>query len=85
MKYALNLAADGRVLSVTYDQFAPPDQPRVDSFPDGNLYEYRFVDGVFIHDPLPAAPDPIIPTAGERLTALEAQMNALMGGVSDVQ
>lgn len=25
----------------------------VDSLPDGILYEYRYVDGKFIHDPLP--------------------------------
>ena len=84
MKYALNLADDGRVLSATFDQYAPSEQPRVDEFPNP-LHEYRYVDGEFIHDPLPAAPEPVIPTAGERLTALEAQMNALMGGVSDVQ
>lgn len=84
--YALNLAEDGRVLSATYDQYAPANQPRVEALPDGNLYEYRYVDGEFIHDPLPD-PDPVepVPTDGERITALEQQMTALMGGVADVQ
>ena len=55
--YALNLAEDTRVLSVcpcidgqTYDNV-------VDSFPDGNVTEYRYENGQFIHDPLPK-PDP---------------------------
>lgn len=54
MKYALNLSADGRVLSVTFPQYAPKGAAQVDVLPDGDLYEYRFVDGEFIHDPLPA-------------------------------
>lgn len=29
----------------------------VDSFPDGDVSEYRYVDGEFIHDPLPK-PEP---------------------------
>ncbi len=55
--YALNLAEDTRVLSVcpcidgqTYDNV-------VDSFPDGNVTEYRYENGQFIHDPLPK-PEP---------------------------
>ena len=40
MKYALNLADDGRILSVTYEQFAPADAVLVDDIPDGNTYEY---------------------------------------------
>lgn len=77
MMYALNLADDGRVLSVTYDQYAPASQPRVDALPEGNLYEYRYVDGEFVHDPLPA-PDPVapVPTTEERLAAVEAQLAA---------
>lgn len=56
-KYSLNLGENGRVLSVcscidgqTYDN-------AVDSFPDGDVTEYRYVDGEFIHDPEPK-PEP---------------------------
>ena len=53
MRFALNLADDGRVLSATYEQYAPEDAVLVDSLPDGDLYEYRYVNGEFVHDPLP--------------------------------
>lgn len=64
--YALNLGEDARVLSVcpcidgqTYDNV-------VDSFPDGNVTEYCYENGEFIHDPLPK-PEPTAqePTAEE--------------------
>ena len=64
--YALNLGEDARVLSVcpcidgqTYDNV-------VDSFTDGNVTEYRYENGDFIHDPLPK-PEPTAqePTAEE--------------------
>lgn len=64
--YALNLGEDTRVLSVcpcidgqTYDNV-------VDSFPNGNVTEYRYENGEFIHDPLPK-PEPTAqePTAEE--------------------
>lgn len=55
--YALNLGEDTRVLSVcpcidgqTYDNV-------VDSFPDGDVTDYRYENGEFIHDPLPK-PEP---------------------------
>ena len=51
--YALNLDTDGRVLSTTYDEYAPAYQPRVENLPARDVTEYRFVDGEFIHDPLP--------------------------------
>jgi hypothetical protein len=56
-KYSLNLGENGRIMSVcpcidgqTYDNV-------VDSFPDGDVTEYRYENGQFIHDPLPK-PDP---------------------------
>lgn len=57
MKYALNLAEDGRILSATCPQYAPADAVLVDELPDGDAYEYRYVDGEFVHDPLPQ-PEP---------------------------
>ena len=84
--YALNLAPDGRVLSVTYSKYAPEDAPRVDELPDGDLYEYRFVAGEFIHDPLPADPvegpeDPISLEA--RVGDLEEALGLLLSGVTE--
>ncbi|MEG2037156.1 MAG: hypothetical protein RRZ93_04130 [Ruthenibacterium sp.] len=58
MQYALNLDADGRILSATYAQYAPPDAVQVDALPDGNLTDYRYADGAFVLDPLPIPPVP---------------------------
>lgn len=72
MKYALNLSKDGRILSVTYEQYAPEGAVLVDELPEGNLSDYLYKDGKFVHDPLPepkaitVAPRNI--TAGEFVT-----------------
>lgn len=73
MKYALNLTGDGRVLSATYEQYAQPDAVLVDSLPNGDLYDYRYVDGEFVYDPLPkpVRPNPVVePTTDEVLNAM---------------
>lgn len=56
--YALNLAEDGRILSATYPQFAPADAVLVDALPEGDITEYRYTDGEYIHDPLPEPEQP---------------------------
>ena len=71
MIYALNLAEDGRILSATYDKYALAHQPRVDMLPEGNLYEYRYMDGEFIHDPLPVIEPEVQPS---QLDIIEAQV-----------
>ena len=65
MKYALNLAEDNRILSacvvlpnVNYD-----GMPLVDELPEGDISEYRYVDGEYIHDPLPEPEQPEPPPA----------------------
>lgn len=60
MRYALNLADDGRILSVTYEQYAAPGQPIVDALPDGDINDWLFVNGEYVYDPLPA-PEPPAP------------------------
>lgn len=71
--YALNLAKDGRILSVcnvlsigNYD-----GMPIVNTLPDGNVADYKYVDGEYVYDPLPADPEPEAePTADEVLDVL---------------
>ena len=53
MRYALNLGEDGRVLSVTYEEYATEEMPLVDFIPEDDVSNYRYVDGEFISDPLP--------------------------------
>ena len=58
--YALNLAEDGRILSawVVLPDGNYDGMPLVDILPEGNVYEYRYCDGAYIHDPLPQ-PEPL--------------------------
>ena len=69
MKYALNLAEDGRFLSATEPQYAPADAVIVDSLPDGDCADYRYVDGNWIYDPLPVEPE-----KPSQMDILEAQV-----------
>ena len=71
MMYALNLNEDNRILSVTFDQFAPKSQPRVEQLPDGDVNDYLYVNCEYVYDPLPVPPTPEPqPTADEILDAL---------------
>lgn len=73
--YALKLAEGGRILHITYEKYASRGMPIVESFPEGNTYEYRYVDGEYIHDPLPpreVEPTVTEPTMLERIATLEA-------------
>ena len=71
--YALDLDIDGRILSVTFPKFAPADAVIVDALPEGDVIEYRYVDGEFVHDPLPAPePEHPTPTLEDRVDTLEA-------------
>lgn len=57
--YSLNLGKDNRVLSVCPCLDGQTYENIVNSFPDGDVTEYRYVDGEFIHDPEPKPePDP---------------------------
>ena len=80
--YAIYLAEDGRVLHVTGREFVTNVETEegtvkeildgyvlVDAFPNGNVADYRYVDGDFVFDPKPvAAPVP------ERIDVIEAQI-----------
>ena len=77
-KYALNLAEDGRVLSATFEKYAPPDAVLVDELPEGNLSDYRWQDGAFVYDPLPEPePEPETPSQLDRVEA-QAVYTAMM-------
>lgn len=51
--YALNLDKDCRILSATYDQFAPKEWPRVDHLPKGDVTDYLYKNEKYIYMPLP--------------------------------
>lgn len=55
--YALNLSEDNRILSATFEEYATDDMPKVETLPDGDISDYKYVDGVYVYDPLPKADD----------------------------
>ena len=71
--YALNLAEDGRVLSATEDKYGAEGQPRVATLPEGDLYDYKYVDGEFVYDPLPQPEPP------EPVETADDVLNTLLG------
>ena len=83
MRYALNLADDGRILSATEEQYAAPGQPVVDALPDGNIADYKFSESAFVHDPLPSVDEPVLPTNEERIAQLEEALALLLSGVTE--
>lgn len=73
MKYALNLAEDGRILSAcrvlpkgNYD-----NMPIVNYLPEGNIADYRYENSEYIHDPLPAVE---VEEKPSQLDIIEAQV-----------
>lgn len=70
MIYALNLDSNNRILSATYDQFAPPSQPRVSTLPTGNITDYLYENGGYVYDPLPVPTEPK-PTATKKMVSGE--------------
>ena len=69
MNYALNLAEDGRVLSVTFEKYAPVNAVIVEELPDGDVSSYRYVDGEFIYAPVPVDEVEAQPTQLDRIEA----------------
>lgn len=67
MRFALHLAEDGRVLSVTYEAYAPVGAVIVDGVPQGDTSDYRYENGEFVYDPLPETEQ--MPTQLDRLEA----------------
>lgn len=74
MKYALNIDnEDGRILSacVVLPNGKYGEMPNVDNLPDGNICDYRFVNGEYIYDPVPESEEP------EPAATLESRVETL--------
>ena len=83
MKYALNLADDGRILSVTYEKYALADAVLVDELPEGNVADYIFVNGEYVYDPIPVPEVEKVPTDAERIAELEEALAILLNEVTE--
>lgn len=55
--YALNLDTENRILSVCECVEGMEYDIVIESFPDDNVRDYKYINGEFIHDPLPK-PEP---------------------------
>ena len=69
--YSLNLDAENRILSacVCLDGFEYENI--VDALPDGDISDYRYIDGEYVYDPLPEPESqPVEPTADDVLDVL---------------
>lgn len=71
-KYALNLDEGSRILSATYEAYAVAGMPLVEALPDGDITDYKYIDGSYVYDPLPKPepPQPTEPTAEELLNII---------------
>lgn len=69
-KYALNLDADGRILSVTYESYVVAGMPIVDTLPDNDIIDYKYINGEFIYEPLPEPIQPQEPTIDDIINTL---------------
>ena len=85
MQYALNLADDGRILSASFvSEFTSEDSVCVDELPNGNICDYLYVDGRYVHDPLPKSEETEPqPTQDERIAELEEALSMLLSGVTE--
>lgn len=69
--YSLNLSEDNRVLSacVCLELFEYTNV--VDTLPEGDISDYKYIDGEYVYDPLPEPePQPVEPTADDVLDVL---------------
>ena len=69
--YALNLDKDGRILSACVCLEGFEYTNIVEALPEGNVSDYKYVDGGYVYDPLPKPePQPEEPTTDDVLDAL---------------
>ena len=65
-KYALNLDEDSRILSATYETYAVPGMPLVETLPDSDITDYKYINSEYVYDPLPKPePQPEEPSVEE--------------------
>lgn len=69
-KYALNLDEGSRILSATYEAYAVASMPVVSTLPDGDITDYKYINGEFIHEPLPEPIQPQEPTTEDIINTL---------------
>ena len=56
--YALTIDTNNRILRATFEEFATETDILVETLPDGDISDYKYIDGEYVHDPLPKPPEP---------------------------
>lgn len=82
VRYALKLDSDNRILSVTFEQFAEEGAIIVDSLPEEDIHDYKYVNGEYVHDPVPTEPASEQPNETERrISACEDNIEQILTGL----
>lgn len=69
--YSLNLAEDGRILSACVCFEGRVYENIANTLPDGDITDYKYIDGSYVYDPLPKPqPKPAEPTVEELLNII---------------
>ena len=73
--YAINLDKESRILRATMQGYADADYIMVESLPDGNIIDYKYINGEYVHDPLPEPEEPpAVETVEEKIERVEANL-----------
>ena len=68
--YSLNLAEDGRILSACVCLAGQTYENIVSILPDGDITDYKYINGEFIYEPLPKPIQPQEPTIDDIINTL---------------
>lgn len=83
-KYGLTLREDGRLLTATFPEFASQDAVFVDELPDGDITNYRLVNGEYIYDPVLIEVEvEEEPSLEEQVAELREALDMLLTGVTE--
>ena len=67
---AIKVAADGRLLPAQFPFGDNPEEAiHVESLPEGNVLDYKYINGEFVYDPLPIRKPEPEPTQLDRIEA----------------
>lgn len=73
IRYALNLAEDGHILSATFEEHAPKNACIVDELPEGDITDYKYIDGKYVYEP---NVEKEIAEAESEIAALKSQLDS---------
>ena len=79
--YAIKIDETGRLLYATKPIYADDECILVPSLPDGDITEYLYVNGGYVHDPLPVEVVERQPSLEDQVKELQEALEMLLSGV----